>query len=54
MGNNVELNQLNVWYNIVLFDIQEFLWDKIKNKFVNWFYLFKLKKKLKIYFKNIG
>lgn len=53
-GNNVELNQLNVWYNTVLFDIQELLWDKIKNKPANWLHPPKPKKKPKTHPKNTG
>lgn len=53
-GNNVELNQLNVWYNTVLFDIQELLWDEIKNKPANWLHPPKPKKKPKSHPKNTG
>lgn len=47
-GSSSELNQLNVRYNTILFDIQELLWDEIKNKPVNWLHPPKLKKKPKV------
>ncbi|XP_062617307.1 divergent protein kinase domain 1B-like [Saccostrea cucullata] len=46
-GNSREVNEHYVRYNTILFDIQDLLWDEIKNKPPNWLHPPKPKKKPK-------